>query len=437
LHESRGDEVSFSRGLEFAVRAPDLILITSLFTYSWKPVHRAVEHYRGLYPDAEIRLGGIYATLMPDHAELSGADQVHKGLVLDSERFLPDYSLVPGWGSSIIFGTRGCIRKCPFCAVPQLEGKTWGPAEGIRDRICSGHKKVVLWDNNILGVSNWRDVVAELRELDVEVDFNQGLDARLITEEVAEELSGLRIYPIRMAYDIPAEKKALERAIPALERAGFRRRIMIAYTLYNFTDTPEDFLSRVMDLLSWGVVSYPMRYEPLNSLVKNRYVSPHWTAKQLEMVARARRVIGYGGAFPPYRALIDKFKNASTFEEAFSLRPGPEHRGYPESVAGTIEEPASGLSGSRARFRQPLNDPTTLLQSVKCERCAQQIHVGDRAFAIQDYTGRYVGYICPTCHPKRRSINGLWRSVLGESSPRDGHPTHEPLPRDLMTGAVR
>lgn len=436
FHRACGDEVLYHRDLRPTEQAPQLILITSLFTYSWGPVHQAVEYYRRLYPKAEIKLGGIYATLMPEHARLSGAGQVYEGLVLESERCLPDYSLTPGWDSSIMFCTRGCIRKCAFCAVPRLEGKTRGPAEGIRELVYPGHRKVVLWDNNILGVSNWRDVVAELRELDVGVDFNQGLDARLITEEVAHELAGLRVRPIHMAYDIPSQKKSLERATVALEATGFRRKRMIVYTLYNFTDTPENFLRRVVDLLSWGVASYPMRYEPLDSLTKNRYVSPHWTARQLEMIARARRVIGTGGAFPPYRALLDKFKNASSFEEAFSLRPGPRHRQYPEGVASGIEEPTPELSRPRAEFRQLLNDPTTLLQAVKCERCSQKLDVGDRAFAIQDYSGRYVGYICPTCHPNRTWINALWRSVLGEAFSGDGHRASQPLPVGVISRTV-
>ena len=205
-----------------------------------------------------------------------------------------------------MFGTRGCIRKCAFCAVPRLEGKTSGPAEGIRGLVNPGHEKVVLWDNNILGVPNWLDVVAELKELDVEVDFNQGLDARLITEDVAQELKGLRIRPIRLAYDLLSERNALQRAIPALAAAGFRRKKIVVYALFNFRDTPEDFLARVIDLLTWGVACYPMRYEPLNSLVKNKYVSPHWTAGQLEIVARARRVLGAGGAFPPFPSLLYK-----------------------------------------------------------------------------------------------------------------------------------
>lgn len=433
-HRSLGDRVVFQRGLQPPFQpSPQLVLITSLFTYGWRPVHEAVEHYREIYPRATIRLGGIYATLMPEHAQLAGADEVHEGLVLGIERFRPDYSLVPDSDSSIMFGTRGCIRKCAFCAVPSLEGKTWGPAESIRDLINPQHRKVVLWDNNILGVPNWRDIVEELRDLDVEVDFNQGLDARLITEGVAAELAKARIRPIRMAYDVPKEREALQRAIRALEAAGFRRRRMIVYTLYNFTDTPQDFHRRLVDLLSWGVVSYPMRYEPLNSLRKNRYVSPYWSAGELEMVAKARRVMGFGGAFPPYDALHEKFAKASSFEEAFSMRPGPRLRRMPVELAGAVEPPTEGLSRSRSRFRELLNDPTTLTRGIQCQRCGQEMETGKRAFAVQDYGGRYVGYVCPTCHPNRKWINGLWRSVLGEQFSRNGHHPSEVRPSEVVT----
>lgn len=426
----------FQRGMQEAVDPPPkLILVSSLFTYSWRPVHQAVDHLRELYPKAEIQLGGIYATLMPEHAALSGAE-VHKGLRMDVERYRPDYSLTPDWDSSILFGTRGCIRKCAFCAVPRLEGKTWGPAEGIKDLVHPDHRKVVLWDNNILGVPNWREVIDELRELDVEVDFNQGLDARLITEEVAQKLAEVRIRPIRMAYDIPNERKALERAIPLLEAAGFRRRAMIVYTLYNFTDNPDEFLKRVIDLLDWGVVSYPMRYEPLNSLVKNRYISPHWTVRQVEMVARARRVMGYGGAFPPYKPLLQKLKNAESFEEALSMRSHPlERKAWPEAAAGSVETRTNGVSPERAAFTELLNDPATLQHAVRCELCNTKVPEGDRAFAVQDYSGKYVGYVCPSCHPNRKWVNGLWRSVFGEHF--SGEPvalrTH-PLP--LITRTV-
>jgi len=178
-----------------------------------------------------------------------------------------------------------------------------------------------------------------------------------------------------------------------------------------------------------------MRYEPLNSLVKNKYVSPHWTAQQIESVAHARRVLGFGGAFPPYQALLDKFRNANSFEEAFSLRPGPGQLREPKGVAGLIECPTEQLSASRANFRELLNDPATLLTGVRCENCDIKVQAGEAAFAVQNYTGKYIGYVCPLCHPNRKWINGLWRSALGDVFSQNGSQTG-PLLASIISRTV-
>ncbi|MGC9061054.1 MAG: hypothetical protein ACP5JR_07500 [Thermoplasmata archaeon] len=96
----------------------------------------------------------------------------------------------------------------------------------------------------------------------------------------------------------------MKNAIEHLAMAGIKRRSIIVYTLYNFKDDPEDFKERVTELLNWGVVSYPMRFETLTSLKKNSFVSDRWTLEELEMVAKARRVLGFAGAFPPYEWLV-------------------------------------------------------------------------------------------------------------------------------------
>lgn len=261
---------------------------------------------------------------MPDHARTSKADQVHVGTVPNLDRIVPDYSLVPDWDANILFSSRGCIRKCPFCAVPALEPeKTKGMVIGpITD---PGLDKYIFWDNNVLGEPHWKDLADELRAMGrgISIDFNQGMDARLVTEEVAEYLKGLRIKPIRLAYDYPGMGQQVKDAIEHLSAAGFRKRTMSVYVLYNFWNSPDAFLTRVRDLLRWGVVAYPMRYEPLDSLEKGRFVAHEkgWTQDALDLVAKARRVLGWGGAFPPTKALVEKFEEAESFEEAFSLRP--------------------------------------------------------------------------------------------------------------------
>jgi hypothetical protein len=315
--EVERNEVTYVRGC-VPTKKPDLIYVTSLFTWAWRPVHEAVRYYKRLYPEAEIWLGGPYATLLPDHAEQSGA-KVFRGLFEEAEDLLPMYELIPKWDGSIIFSSRGCIRRCPFCAVPFLEGGLNRVKKSIKQLVWPSHKRIILWDNNILGAPNWRQIMDELQELGKKVDFNQGLDARLITDEVAERLSKLRMDVIRIAYDQKNMRGAVEKAIEKLSAYGIKKRKILCYTLYNYDDTPQDLFERIRDLLNWGVVAYPMRYQPIlelpYALEKNTYVAPRWDKEQLEVVAKLRRVVGFGGAFPPYKALIDRFNEAKSFDE--------------------------------------------------------------------------------------------------------------------------
>ena len=124
-----------------------------------------------------------------------------------------------------------------------------------------------------------------------------------------------------MAYDYRRAGPAVQKAIECLRAGGIRPREILVYALFNYIDDPEDLYERILDILQWGAVCYPMRFEPLCSLQKNAHVGPNWTPEALEMVAEARRVIGYAGAFPPYEPLIEKFRRARAFEEAFALFP--------------------------------------------------------------------------------------------------------------------
>ena len=187
--------------------------------------------------------------------------------------------------------------------------------------IYPGHKKVILWDNNILASPYWRNIFDELEESAVEVDFNQGLDARLMTEETALRLQRLKIPIVRLAYDSKGIKESLKKTIGLLKDVGIDGRRIVVYCLYGYLDTPDDFIERIRELITWGVVAYPMRYQPLEPCKKDSYISPNWNGEQLEMIAKARRVIGCGGAFPPYEGLKRKFLNARTLSEAFELKP--------------------------------------------------------------------------------------------------------------------
>ncbi len=325
MHKSKGDDVQFVRGQKELAFKPQRILVTSLFTWDWPAVWRAVRYYKNMFPRSEVWLGGIYASLLPRHAELSGADRVWEGLVPEAETLSPDYSLVPTWTSTVLFATRGCPRKCGFCSVPKLEGAPSISQQSIAEIIHPGHKKVIFFDNNILGLPVAKDIFRELAELQVEVDFNQGMDVRFIDHEYAELISRMKCPFVRMAFDYWGIRPSVERGIQLLKDHGVKGRRMVFYVLYNYVDDPQNFFERVRDLLNWGVVIYPMRYEPLCTLAKGQYMAPKWTKPQLDTVQRFRRVVGYGGALPPYKALVEKFLSADGFDEAFSLKNEAKH----------------------------------------------------------------------------------------------------------------
>ena len=317
---NQGLEIELVRGCKKPRFIPDEIYITSLFTYAWKPVHDAVKFYKTHFSKSKVILGGIYASLLPEHAAKSGADVIYQGIFEEADACVPAWDLVPEWDGSIIFTSRGCIRNCPFCAVPKIEGKLRETISSIKSYISPQHTRVIFWDNNILATRHWKNIFEELRKINKWVDFNQGLDARLIDEEIAHQIASLKVKFVRLAYDYKGMRKAVKKAIDNLSNAGVKKRSIIVYTLYNWEDDPEDFKNRVTELLNWGVVSYPMRYELTTSLKKNSYISNKWTREELEMVAKARRVLGYSGAFPPYEGLVKKFSKAKDFCEAFSLR---------------------------------------------------------------------------------------------------------------------
>ncbi|MHB8880389.1 MAG: DNA (cytosine-5-)-methyltransferase [Thermodesulfovibrionales bacterium] len=302
-HKSMGDSVQFikwgAEKLPFGAEEPtledhyDTIHVTSLFTYSLTETAAAVQTFRDFYPDAELRVGGILATLMPDELEKLTGVKPHTGLLPEVENFAPDYSLFPGLRHSISFTTRGCIRKCGFCAVtrhePEFFTKDW-----IKD-IDPKHRSITFWDNNWLASPNLMKDIETLKSINKPFDFNQGLDCRLWTDDIAEKLSGTRINPLRFSWDHAGEEEAVVTAIETAQRHGFKD--IRVYVLYNNgqdrRDTMEYLWYRLDVLNSLGVSSFPMRFSPLDTW--QRYVvAPGWDKGVIHALGLAMRFIYHG-----------------------------------------------------------------------------------------------------------------------------------------------
>ncbi|MBA7550393.1 hypothetical protein ES705_42907 [subsurface metagenome] len=177
---------------------------------------------------------------------------------------MPDYSLYPNaaplWKDySIGFTSRGCIRKCPWCIVPEKEGqiKPWARIYEFWDR---RHRKITLLDNNLLAAPNWQQTMEDLLAEGLEADFNQGLDIRLVNEENVGYLKRVKTEELRFAFDDIAYESAVRRGIELLLANGINSRHLSFYFLVGFSND-DAVLERVNILQSYNVDIYPMAYK--------------------------------------------------------------------------------------------------------------------------------------------------------------------------------
>ena len=206
-----------------------------------------VEWYSGLNYYDRVYMSKIF-TYTPDYYYAIQADEIVKGGTgykmnndLFCENVNPDYSLYPfndKWydgKTSYGFITRGCIRKCEWCIVPRKEGNI-RPNKDIED-ILEGNNKAILLDNNILACDYGLEQIEKIIKLKCKVDFNQGLDARLVTSDIAKMLSNVRyINHIRFACDTMQAVSPLISAIEKLNKVGVKNYRFFIYALVKDVD---------------------------------------------------------------------------------------------------------------------------------------------------------------------------------------------------------
>lgn len=188
------------------------------------------------------------------------------------------------------FTSRGCVRRCSFCAVWRTEGD-------LRE-LDDWPVRPIVCDNNLLACSqaHFDRVVDKLKPVRG-IDFNQGLDARLLTQHHADRLSELDC-KVRLAFDhVRTEKKFLT-AWELLHNAGIAKRRIGVYVLVGYNDTPEDALYRLRLIASLGSDPNPMRYNPLDALMRDSYVGENWTDSELTRFVRYWSNLRYFRAVP-------------------------------------------------------------------------------------------------------------------------------------------
>ena len=181
------------------------------------------------------------------------------------EHIFPDYSLYGITDTAYGFLTRGCPRGCGFCHVEAKEGRMSRKVADLSE-FWNGQKNIVLCDPNILACRmHWRDLLQQLIDSRATVDFNQGLDIRLMTTEKAEMLKQIKTKSLHFAWDRYQDKEAILPHFKLFkEISGMRDRDLIVYVLCNYDTTLEQDLDRIYTLREMGYWAYVMLYDKDN-----------------------------------------------------------------------------------------------------------------------------------------------------------------------------
>jgi hypothetical protein len=335
-HKQLGDRVQFVKGFsqKVAYEYWDRIYITTLFTYNWKVTIDTILYYKKLVRGDLSRLlvGGIMSSLEPEAVwqetgvipktgVLNYPNALDDDTDLIVDEMIPDYELFDNvnYGYSLIadsyfgYSTRGCVHKCDFCGVHRLEPE-FIEYQGLKPYIHAinehyGEKcHLILFDNNILASSKFDQVISDILDLGFEkgakfgptrkmrrLDFNQGTDARLMTEHHAKLLSKTAISPLRIAFDSIRYKDLYSEKVKLAAKYGIKN--LSNYILYNHKDTPEDFWERLkinIDLnRDYGlkIYSFPMKYIPLNAKDRTYIDEKNWNWYFVRSVQRILNVM--------------------------------------------------------------------------------------------------------------------------------------------------
>jgi hypothetical protein len=258
-HKARGDLVGFN------VTDPDLIYASVVF----KKNRHLVDGLKLFYPDAEIKIGG------------SGYD-LSARLPDEIERMRPDYSLYPDMDYSLGYTSRGCIRNCYFCIVPEKEGRyNWNRSMDPENWINPAFSKVKLLDNNwyadrdrFFETSNW------FIDHNLAVDVTQGMDIRLLTPEIAAQLKRLKwCATLHFAFDDERYTQAVLDGIQMLKDAGIDTKNRCYFYVYCHNDDHYDSaLARCRLLKEHHASAYVMFNMDEKRTTRIKHLQ-RWTAK--------------------------------------------------------------------------------------------------------------------------------------------------------------
>lgn len=239
FHKEQGDEVDwvdpiFGEGY-------DKVYMSKVFTFT---------------PDYEYPIAA-------DEVEKGGTGyDLHKKLPSNIDRLQPDYTIYPNVDEKTAYGflTRGCPNKCPWCIVPIKEGKQ-SPYMDVEEIAIDGRTNLILMDNNILASEYGLEQIEKIIKKGYRIDFNQAMDARLVTDDIAKMLAKVKwLTPIRFGCDTHRQIEHCRRVMQMIDKYRDKPASYLLYTIIG-DDINEDYerLSAFRDNSRVRIVGQPYR----------------------------------------------------------------------------------------------------------------------------------------------------------------------------------
>lgn len=258
-HKSQGDHVEWYYPMISGHM--DIVYMSKVFSFT--------PDYEYCIDADRIEKGGSgYCISLVDGKEVYDKSK-DKELPYEIEHIYPDYSIYPNETKDTAFGflTRGCPRGCGFCHVEAKEGRYSRKVADLSE-FWRGQKNIVLCDPNILACKDHMELLQQLVDSKARVNFNQGLDIRLVNDRNLELLKKIKLQSIHFAFDDFKQKDIIEPKLREFaKKTGFDRhkgQVMV-YILTNFDTTIEQDLYRIQLCRELNFSPYPMIYNKEHS----------------------------------------------------------------------------------------------------------------------------------------------------------------------------